>query len=601
MTRTGWSVGLASLLLAWLGFAAVALAVVSPHEMTDEEKLQRAKALYLEGQRAFERGEPEFALVAWEEAYNEYVPMMHVFSFNIGQAALEAGDCVKARVAFQRFLDLVAEHPARAEAAEHLLIIERSGCAGSTAPTSNRIVMGRDSRAPMVGERLEIQIDHQHAHGVLRRRFDNHAGRTIEGAFEFGGVSGTHVVGFAYWNRDEKIVGQVYEKRVATRIYEGTVRRRRDPGLLVSAGDGLFRFTVFPIFAGERKQVELHFEQWLSRHGKEVELRVPLQSTTANIDITLGDERSPTTFRSPTHQIAVGRQDDGNFRIRSGRARPDADALVLRWTLDEEPGTLRSFVHRDPGQDAYLVLTVVAPVYEGVGKGQGLRDLRLSTRGLEVHSMHPRSLPEVAAGEELVVVARVEGSGTLDVRLTGFDGRGPFTATPIVTISERASRPWVGRVWARRRVEFLLDRIEQGGGSMFVDEALELSLAYDIVTPYTAFLAMPENELMADTAELMLGARRHKRRILAEYPDATAIRGAEGSAGGAFVAGDYESSELEAQPQETPLRADGSAGCASCRAGQGPQGTLGLMFGLLLLVRRRKARASGSPRSPIFG
>lgn len=103
--------------------------------MTEEQKLEVAKGLYGEGDTAFQAGSFQEALTKFEEAYNVYAPSFHVFNFNIGAAAYELGDCQKAKTAFGRFLDLVPEHPSRADAQEKLLEIDRSGCANAVAPT----------------------------------------------------------------------------------------------------------------------------------------------------------------------------------------------------------------------------------------------------------------------------------------------------------------------------------------------------------------------------------------------------------------------------------------------------------------------------------
>jgi hypothetical protein len=103
--------------------------LAGPEGMSDQQKMERAKALYGEGDTAFQSGDFPTALAKFEEAYNVYAPSLHVFNINIGLAAHAIGDCAKAKTAFQRFLDLVGDHPSRKQAQEKLLEIERSGCA----------------------------------------------------------------------------------------------------------------------------------------------------------------------------------------------------------------------------------------------------------------------------------------------------------------------------------------------------------------------------------------------------------------------------------------------------------------------------------------
>lgn len=105
-----------------------------PNTLSDEQKMETAKKLYGEAEGLFAEGKFAEALTKYEAAYFQYAPSLHIFNFNIGQSAFESKDCAKAKTAFQRFLDLVPEHPNRADAQERLLDIERSGCAKAAAP-----------------------------------------------------------------------------------------------------------------------------------------------------------------------------------------------------------------------------------------------------------------------------------------------------------------------------------------------------------------------------------------------------------------------------------------------------------------------------------
>lgn len=107
-----------------------------PASMTPEQKLQMAKQLFGEGNAALSAGDAATALQKFEEAYYSYTPDRHKFNFNIGSAAYETGDCVKARAAFQRFLDLVPDDPNRGDAQVKIMEIDRSGCANAQPTTT---------------------------------------------------------------------------------------------------------------------------------------------------------------------------------------------------------------------------------------------------------------------------------------------------------------------------------------------------------------------------------------------------------------------------------------------------------------------------------
>ncbi len=147
----------AALAVPSAAFAAQPAGSPDPAAMSDQEKMDRAKALYGEADAAFNAGDYATALAKFEEAYNYYAPQLHLFNFNIGAAAYELGDCVKAKTAFQRFLDLVPDNPERGTAQEKLIEIERSGCAQpvtSTTPppvsTTTTTVVEDDDDSPLL-------------------------------------------------------------------------------------------------------------------------------------------------------------------------------------------------------------------------------------------------------------------------------------------------------------------------------------------------------------------------------------------------------------------------------------------------------------------
>ena len=105
--------------------------------------------------------------------------------------------------------------------------------------------------------------------------FHNRTSAQLEGNFAYKAGEGATVTGFAYYNGEQKIVGEVFEKSVANQVYNRTVSRKADPGLLQTDGEGSFSFKVFPIAPAEDKRVELELQQWLPRRRGMVELTLP--------------------------------------------------------------------------------------------------------------------------------------------------------------------------------------------------------------------------------------------------------------------------------------------------------------------------------------
>ena len=119
-----------------------------------------------------------------------------------------------------------------------------------------------------------------------------------------------------------------------------------------------------------------------------------------------------------------------------------------------------------------------------------LTDLALDFGDLHVEEVYPRPLPDLFAGSQLLVTGRYRRGGTTDVQLRGLvDGR-PITYTyEALTFREEGGEPFIARLWATRKIGYLLTQIRLHGASQeLVDEVIDLSQRYGIATPYTSYL-----------------------------------------------------------------------------------------------------------------
>lgn len=178
-----------------------------PTAMSDEDRMEVAKGLYGEGVASLEGGDAATALSKFESAYNDYAPGLHIFNYNIGQAAFELGDCVKAKTAMQRFLDLVPDHDLRGDATETILEIERSGCANSAAaapvvtpaPTTTPTPTGPsdldNEDAPELTSRRDAREDQIEAE--VEEKESKKAGPLLISGAVLAGVGGLALIGGA--------------------------------------------------------------------------------------------------------------------------------------------------------------------------------------------------------------------------------------------------------------------------------------------------------------------------------------------------------------------------------------------------------------------
>jgi Ca-activated chloride channel family protein len=243
-------------------------------------------------------------------------------------------------------LPALAAFPGAARAQSELAAITEEG-----AEASSQIALVRES--------LNIHIDQQHARTRLRQVFENRAQSRLEGRYHLQVGEGARVTEFAYWNGEQKIVGEVFEKQVATQVYEEVTGLNRDPGLLEREGEGAFSFRLFPVEPGERKPVELAWSQWLTRQGDVVAYRVPLAAN-SEVEMRITDDRGVTEVTSATHTLELAGVGTPHVTVRA-RGGATAGELAVRYRVRGQDWAVAAFVHRDAGHDGYLVATLATP------------------------------------------------------------------------------------------------------------------------------------------------------------------------------------------------------------------------------------------------
>ncbi|HTG17348.1 MAG TPA: VWA domain-containing protein [Blastocatellia bacterium] len=121
-----------------------------------------------------------------------------------------------------------------------------------------------------------------------------------------------------------------------------------------------------------------------------------------------------------------------------------------------------------------------------------LSDLKLDFGGVETDLIYPRALGDLFKNSQLVIVGRYKNIvSSATVRLTGRTGAREevFSFAQQSFPEERSDNPFLGRLWATRRVGYLLEQVRLNGENRELkDEIIQLGTRYGIVTPYTSFL-----------------------------------------------------------------------------------------------------------------
>ena len=118
------------------------------------------------------------------------------------------------------------------------------------------------------------------------------------------------------------------------------------------------------------------------------------------------------------------------------------------------------------------------------------------TGDVRVSKVYPSPLPDLFRGDQLVLVGRYTGSGASAVILEGTVAGAKRRFTYEITFPKHADdNEFIPRLWATRRVGYLLDEIRlHGENAELRDEVTELARQYGIVTPYTAYLIAEDED-----------------------------------------------------------------------------------------------------------
>jgi Ca-activated chloride channel family protein len=119
-------------------------------------------------------------------------------------------------------------------------------------------------------------------------------------------------------------------------------------------------------------------------------------------------------------------------------------------------------------------------------------DVRLRADGVRLRKMHPSGPVDIFAGEDLVVLARYDGSGNATLRFEGESSNGPVSWATRVRFPERSrENAYVARLWATQRVGYLSAEKRKHGGSREVDDEIrELGERYGIPTEFSSYLVL---------------------------------------------------------------------------------------------------------------
>ncbi len=222
--------------------------------------------------------------------------------------------------------------------------------------------------------RVSVDIENQVATTNVDLEFVNEGDGLAEGTFLFPLPSEASVDELIMYIDGVPIEAKILPADEARAIYDEIVRQYRDPALLEYVGSQAIQANVFPIPPGESRRITISYTQVLEVDNGLLHYVYPYDVTSllssrrvdsASISVSVIGNDEISSIYSPTHDIAISREDDDTgFRAGwedSNYAANDDFSLYFGLANDEISLNLLSY-RESANEDGFFMLMVQPPV-----------------------------------------------------------------------------------------------------------------------------------------------------------------------------------------------------------------------------------------------
>jgi len=214
---------------------------------------------------------------------------------------------------------------------------------------------------------VNAEIHNQVARVNVTQTIQNVTSRELEIELLFPLPASGAVQDFVLLVDGKEVPGNLLPRDEARSIYEGIVRRKKDPALMEYAGYGLYRTSVFPVPARGTRTISLKYTLVCSQKGGHVQFIYPFGTQKfsnerigkVQLTATITADQAVRNVFSPSHQIMLD-QSQGKRTIVSwseNNSLPVQDFKLYYTPSDQEVSvTMMSHMASDANQGSFLML-----------------------------------------------------------------------------------------------------------------------------------------------------------------------------------------------------------------------------------------------------
>ncbi|MBZ0255880.1 VIT and VWA domain-containing protein [bacterium] len=120
-----------------------------------------------------------------------------------------------------------------------------------------------------------------------------------------------------------------------------------------------------------------------------------------------------------------------------------------------------------------------------------LTHIHVNYNGFDAYEVEPPAVPDVFAQRPIILYGKYNGEANGLITLTGETALGPYEKTIDLSAAQaQKSNVALRYLWARKRIQLKSDYIAMYSNDELVAEVTQLGLKYNLLTPYTSFVAI---------------------------------------------------------------------------------------------------------------
>ncbi len=127
-----------------------------------------------------------------------------------------------------------------------------------------------------------------------------------------------------------------------------------------------------------------------------------------------------------------------------------------------------------------------------------LTNIEISFDDFDAYDVWPQSIPDLLAERPLYIFGKYKGSAKGEINIKGYQGSRAYEETIKVNRRmKRSSNHPIRYLWAREKIRWLDDLNSLSKTTEAVKEVTDLGLKYNLLTQFTSFVAVEEEQVLA--------------------------------------------------------------------------------------------------------